>query len=138
MKNGYSNYDDRVSYSVEIVKCNPEVDKDCKNDALAEKLLSQIFFTLYNIEELVDFKNPEKLKGRPIRTQDSFHSQFQLKVDRYRDNNNFLRLNKVEASDDRINVYGSPNHFQFFDIQINPTWESGNYISTNKVSFDGK
>jgi len=76
IKNGYNNKHERISFSVEIVKCNDDSSKvKCKNDA-TEDILEQIYFTLYNVEEIIDFKNPDKLKSRPIRTEVKFHSQF--------------------------------------------------------------
>ena len=75
VKNGYINKHERVSFSVEIVKCNDDIHEDvqCKNDA-TPLILEQIYFTLYNLEEMIDFKNPDKLKKRPIRAEVKFHS----------------------------------------------------------------
>ena len=75
IKNGYNNKDERISFSVEIVKCNDTPSVTCRNDA-TEAILEQVYFTLYNLEEIIDFKNPDKLKSRPIRTEVKFHSQF--------------------------------------------------------------
>jgi len=73
IKNGYSNDEDRVSFSVEIVKCNEEEGETCKNKELVSKLLNSMYFTMYNIEETIDFKDPDKMMERPVRTLNKFH-----------------------------------------------------------------
>lgn len=71
VKNGYTNETERISFSVEIVKCN---DADCKSEAQTQKIMNLMYFTVYTLEEAIDFKNPEKLNSRPVRVQTTFHS----------------------------------------------------------------
>ena len=56
-----------------------------------------MYFTFYNIDEAIDFKNKNKIGHRPVRTQNKFHSQFQLNTNKYIDNNNYLRPNSVKT-----------------------------------------
>lgn len=76
IKNAYANTTERISFSVEIVKCNPEFSQTCKSDETVQKFLDVVYFTMYNIEEVVDFKNNHKVGSRPVRTTNKFHSQF--------------------------------------------------------------
>ena len=39
MKNGYTNTEDRVSFSVEIVRCNPDEGDICKPETEVTKVL---------------------------------------------------------------------------------------------------
>ena len=71
-------------------------------------------------------------------TQESFHSQFQLNLDQYRDNNNFIRMNKMTTNDNRLTVW-KPSKVQYFlDYTMGPIWIGQSmYNSTNTISWDG-
>ena len=76
--NGYSNYTDRNSFAVEILKCNPEKriaenKTECANETNIAKVLDLIYFTYYYLEENIQFAN-NKLHNRPIETRDVYHS----------------------------------------------------------------
>ena len=60
-----------------------------------------------------------------------------LSIDKYRDNNNFIRLNTVETSDKRLNVLTPKNNFNFTDIDINPIWVANVIERKQNVSTDG-
>jgi len=90
--NGYTNYTDRNSFAVEIIKCNINKNKNCKSENDIAKVLDLIYFTFYYLEESIQFAN-NKLGNRPIETRDVYHSQFKLDLNSYIDNNNYLRLN---------------------------------------------
>ena len=62
-------------------------------------------FTIYYLEENIEFGNSENYKKRPTVTNDIFHSQFKIKLGTYRDNNNFLKINNVQTNDERYMVF---------------------------------
>jgi len=47
LKNGYLNNEDRISFSVEIEKCNSLENPNCKKDAAIQKVLDVLYFTVY-------------------------------------------------------------------------------------------
>ena len=51
IKNGYTNSTERISFSIEIVKCNRELGEECHDDQYVEKVLSYMYFTVYYLEE---------------------------------------------------------------------------------------
>ena len=62
-----------------------------------------------------------------------------MSIDKYRDNNNFLRPNAVETNDDRLNILAKPNQYQFIDYTVNPTWiGSSEYWILNATRGDPK
>jgi len=63
--NGYTNYTDRNSFAVEIIKCNNKVNPNCKDEKDIAKVLDLIYFTYYYLEESIQFAN-NKLHDRPI------------------------------------------------------------------------
>ena len=67
------------------------------------------------------------------------HKQFQLNVDKYIDNNNFLRLNQVQTKDERWLIMKKPKQFTFFDVLPGTSWESSEPLQQDElVSTDGK
>jgi hypothetical protein len=46
VKNGYSNLKDRLSFSVEIWKCNKKMNANCKEDEEIERLLNVTYYTI--------------------------------------------------------------------------------------------
>ena len=68
VKNGYSNKHERISFVIEIATCRQHQGRTCKEPEAASKILESFYFTMYNIEEVIDFKNPQKLGDRPVRT----------------------------------------------------------------------
>lgn len=44
----------------------------------------------------------ENLLQDPLKTILTFHSQFMVDTEQYRDNNNFVRINKVLTNDHRL------------------------------------
>ena len=126
----------RQSFSVEIIKCNREINKWCKNDSDISKLLKQFYFTYYIVQQRVEFVD-DNLNQNPLITQNLFHSQFVLNLDRYRDNNNFLRVNNVETNDHRWNFVARENEYEFVDYVMNPIWESSSeYWNINMTRGD--
>ena len=74
---------------------------------------------------------------KPLVTVDKFHSQFQLSVGKYRDNNNFMEYNSVEAQDDRYLISRKFN-YSFLSVTINPSWESETaFMKYESITTDG-
>ena len=117
----YSNMTFRQSFSVEIMKCHNETDGTCKEDSDIKLFLKQFSYTFYTLQERVNFVD-ENYNKYPLVTQNSFHSQFVLNLDQYRDNNNFVRINEVETNDNRLNIFANPKDYSFMDFTVNPTW----------------
>ena len=71
--NSYTNYTDRQSFAVEILKCNLDKNPNCRSDAEITKVLDLIYFTYYYLGESIQFAN-NMLDNRPIETRDVYHS----------------------------------------------------------------
>ena len=91
VKNSYYNEDNRVSFHIEINKCNrwngikanshyskESIYKhDCKLDPVIEKMLNVVFFTFQTMNVDVEFGGDiDDSKEIPLRISDGFHSQF--------------------------------------------------------------
>lgn len=72
-----------------------------------------------------------------LEPQQLFHSQFALNVDKYRDNNNFIRLNTLKFNIDRWSL--SPQEYvqEFLDYVAFPPWIGTSSPWTMLVSRDG-
>ena len=55
-----------------MIRCNPEVNKNCHSDEQTNEFFKSIYFTQYYIEEIVDFSNYENIGHRPVHKSDSF------------------------------------------------------------------
>ena len=106
IKNGYNAIKERQAFSIKIYKCNdenrPKGSLPCHSDAVIQKLNKLLVFTIYQTEADVEFGNPELVGKSPLHISDKFHSQFQLNIGEYRDNNNYFQYNKVITEDNRF------------------------------------
>ena len=66
IKNGYSNYTERVSFSFEIIECSKSQDQSCKEEGEIKNLLDNIFFTFFYVNENVEFGDKTSIGSRPI------------------------------------------------------------------------
>ena len=66
-----------------------------------------------------------------------FHSQFQLAIDKYHDNNNYLQYNKVTNQYRRIWFHKPPFVTEFFNLKQYQSWVSDLYTKPREVSYDG-
>ena len=73
MKNGYTNTTERVSYQIEISVCNRSKDRSCKSSYMIDKLLSNIYFTMYVATGRVELMKTGVHNSSPIRILDKFH-----------------------------------------------------------------
>ena len=96
LKNPYAETE-RISFVIDISKCSSDV--RCKSDEEISELLKRIYFNQFQITEHIELSNTSSIGERPVKVFDEVHSQFQLKVDEYRDLNNFVTPNKIEAND---------------------------------------
>ena len=69
----------------------------CKHDDDIKHVFELTYFTLYTLDEHIDFTNKQTIGKRPIRISDAVYSQFQLQTNQMRDTNNFFVLNSVET-----------------------------------------
>ena len=84
VKNAYTNKGDRVSFSMEIHKCGAHKGNApdyCQNDEAIRKLFDKLYFTLFYLEEMVEFGVLNNFGKRPTTVQEKFHSQFMLEPD---------------------------------------------------------
>jgi len=57
--NGYTNREERISFQIEMVKCDPKYQTGCETDEEKfKKVFNRIFFTLLYVEEAIEFGNP--------------------------------------------------------------------------------
>ena len=125
IKNGYTNSNERISFSVQVVNCSD----NCESKEKVAQVMKQVYFTLYTVQERINFGKGDKNYGqKPTSVIDTFQSQFMLDVDKYIDNNNFLRYNEATTFDYRYSAYRIPKVYQFFDLTANPVW-TGEKIS---------
>jgi hypothetical protein len=60
-----------------------------------------------------------------------------LSIDKYIDNNNFLRYNIVNTRDSRMNILKS-SQYEFFDLYAQPVWVSDKgYSEIRNMSIEG-
>ena len=118
VKNSYSNTTERDSFSIEIRKC---LGDHCKNETEINSFLLDFYFTQYVLTRKIRF-NSNNYGLEPIQTIDRFFAQFQVSLDRYRDNNNDVRINYVSTKDKRGNFMQQPLTWTFIDITQNPAW----------------
>ena len=60
-----------------------------------------MMFNVYILRQDVEIGNKNNYFESPLITKDTFHSQFKLDMDQYRDNNNFMIHNEVTTDDSR-------------------------------------
>lgn len=53
VKNGYTNYRERISFAVEVIKCSKDQNPNCKSEEEIGKVLDLMYFTFYYIEEKI-------------------------------------------------------------------------------------
>ena len=70
VKNSYENIEDRVSFAIMASICDKEYDDSCGDSTQVDKVLSMFYFTVFYIDESIDFSTEELVHGhgRPIRT----------------------------------------------------------------------
>ena len=89
--NSYTNYTHRESFAVNILRCNSDLpNTDCKGDGDIRTFFNHFYFTSFIIHDKIQFTQNGK-QGAPILSQDIFKLQFQASLDKYVDNNNFIR-----------------------------------------------
>ena len=71
--NGYTDAS-RKSFAVEIIKCTPDIRDDCKPHADIQKVVDEIYFTFYYLEEYIQWNEGNEMLERPITTRDVYHS----------------------------------------------------------------
>ena len=86
----------------------------------------------------VNFGSNENLsegKYKPYKAQDNFHSQFQVNLNSYIDNNNFFRINEVKDKYNRWNPF-QMLEYRYIDIISNPRWTGLQAIVEFNISRD--
>lgn len=76
IKNGYSNKEERISFSIQAVLCDTDAGETCASNDNIDLFLRSIYFTMYVLEESIAFGQLENIGERPISVDDKFHSQF--------------------------------------------------------------
>ena len=109
----------------------------CYDTPEVDALLKELYFTFYTVDVNIEFGNLNTpIDKSPLRIADAFNSQFQLNLEEYRDNNNFLQFNDVTTQVSRWNPYGE-EVYKFFKVIAGPVWISTSYTSEQYVSTDG-
>lgn len=133
IKNSYSNDTERKSFSLEIRKCMETPKNKCKSPNEVQQFLNNVYFTVYYTQTNTELFHPDH-EGSVL---DAFHGQFQLKLDQYLDNNNFLRLNAVMNQDHRFLIWKKALRYHFLDQIQKQSW-LGLPIVFNEIStYDG-
>ena len=96
--------------------------------------MDKLYFTFYVVEDNIQFG---EMGQKPYLTVNKFHSQFQLTVDTYRDNNNFIKINKATTTESRNPLNSKPKDYYFVNSIINPVWISSTMKPPQNISDDG-
>ena len=133
IKNGYTNYDERISFNIAVVVCNNDTDSNCATKDDIDFLLDKLYFTFYVVEDNVSFS---EVGQKPFYTVDKFHSQFVLSRTTYRDNNNFINVNKASSSDARYSITSDSNDYFFLNTELGPAWTSSSWVKPENTTDD--
>lgn len=135
VENKYTNRTNQKSFSIEMVACS-NLTGSCKGEDEIRKFLRSFYFTFYTVHERVEFKDDNLMKN-PMSSKSNFHSQFMLDLDKYRDNNNFIRINDVTTNDNRYS-FNSLGEMQYrhIDLIINQPWEGPSEVWTINATRD--
>lgn len=99
VKNLYTS-DERTSFFLLAAKCSKDINPNCKEDEReVTRIIENSLIDVYVLFERAQLSTHDK--ANLTNTVIEFHSQFTLDLTRYRDNNNFIRVNQMQAQDDR-------------------------------------
>ena len=88
---------------------------------------------MYTLVQRPQFDDHDK---KQVISIDQFHSQFQLSLDKYIDNNNFIFINTLKAYND-WRAISRPQKYRFYDYTANPVWTGKHVIRLDRtVSYD--
>ena len=83
IKNDYTNLTERNSFHLEISKCTNKLHPKhpfeynyCKEEEDIKKVLKELYFTLYVMQNSAELGHTENYKKAPIHSHNKFHSQF--------------------------------------------------------------
>ena len=58
IKNSYNNYTDRTSFEIDVEICNNVTnDMKCKSEDAIKKVLDNLSFTIFYLQDILDMKN---------------------------------------------------------------------------------
>ena len=69
VKNKYTDKDERVSFSMQAVSCDRDIE-DCADPDSIEKFFEDIYFTLYILKENIAFGDISNIGKRPVSVND--------------------------------------------------------------------
>lgn len=75
------------------------------------------------------------LHQRPVKTKLKIINQFELDTSKYLDRNYFMRLNQIETTDSRLNIFELDSVYSFFDEVDGPKW-TGNKYTRKEIHTD--
>ena len=107
------------------MKCQNSTQITCKNDEKMEILLKKLQFNqqvlngYVSLKDLDDALDTRSTKRTPIDVFDEQISQFYLSINGYRDNNNFLKLNKIETSYERFKLWKPYENYSYVKLDAN-------------------
>ena len=82
-------------------------------------------YTIGGKAQLIDLSGTSQ---KPVSIMDTFHSQFALDTNVYRDNNNFVKHNTVKINDNRVFFFLPPQKYEFLDVVMGPVFLSSPYV----------
>lgn len=111
----------RQSFSVEYHKCSPNATSECKNQTMTQLFHDTYYYTMFILTQRMEI-DINNIQDNKLKTVSVFHSQFMIDPTVYRDNNNFLRVNKVEVNTNRWQVMDTATDLRYVDFSIRPPW----------------
>lgn len=98
LQNSYQNKADRISFSIELHKCD-SAEASCQDQGNVTTLLNEVYFALHIVSEHSDHSTNSQSYVQAVHTSDDLHSEFQLGLDKFISNNNFVRPNSIFTKD---------------------------------------
>ena len=102
------------------------------------KLLKNLEFTLFTLVDRVEFQDNQEANDEPFVTKENYVGRFMVSRDVYREQKNFIRINRVEDSYSRL-PFSNSKEYKRVDFQRDETVTGVPAIETRKViSHDEK
>ena len=96
---------------IRVEKCNSTQDNSCGSESQIQSIFDEVYFTQYIVADKAELAN-----SFPYRTENIYHSQFNLETSTSLDNNNFMQYNFITAMDEKLFIWRPALEFQFFKL----------------------
>lgn len=91
-------------------------------------------FSFYVLEDFIEFGAIGKT---PYKTINTFHSQFVLDYDLYKDNNNYVKFNRAYTTETKNPITAEIVEYSFLNHYAKPDWTGNRFKWTENITDDG-